>query len=75
MEYVLGDAPILDEGRKVIVNLPNASIKGVIVGMAGIDDSINPMYIVKCTDGQIPDSTYHYSCFTAVLGTIELDNE
>ncbi len=52
---------ILEAGTPVMVELPTMSIRGEIVGRGSI--SVSQTYIIKCTDGQIPNIAYEYDTF------------
>lgn len=55
----------LPVGTEVTVTLPDLKMCGVIVGKAS--NGITESYIVRCIDGQVPNSAYQYDTFIAHL--------
>jgi len=59
---------ILDFGTPVGVVTDNGMISGIVVGKA--NNSITEPYIIKCTDGRLPNDVYKYDTFVAPLYNI-----
>ena len=51
-------------GTEVSVTFTNAEIRGIVVGKGKFHDT--DYYIVKCTDGQIPNDEYEYDTFLTI---------
>jgi len=61
MEVTLG------MGTEVDVTFANAEIHGIVVGKGTFSGT--DYYIVKCTDGQIPNDEYGFDTFLVVGDT------
>ena len=58
----------LPKDTKVKVSFPGLDLEGIIVGKATTD--ITQTYIIKCTNGAIPNDTYDYDVCVAPLSLI-----
>ena len=51
-------------GTEVSVTFTNVEIRGLVVGKGTFFG--NDYYIVKCTDGQLPNDEYEYDTFLTI---------
>lgn len=73
MKYEPGNAPVLEQSQRVVVNMPEyGEVYGIIVGVSSNDSEVYPFYIVECIDGRFPNESYNYTTFVAPLTLIDL---
>lgn len=72
--YGFQQGEILEMNTPVIVDINNdgtGTFKGFVVGKATTD--ISQMYIVKCTDGALPNDSYPYDTCVIPLCCLKMD--
>lgn len=61
----IANYPQVKDGTIVEVSIDQLKFKGKVVGLS--TQMINPVYIIECTDGTLPNETYPYKVCSVPL--------